>query len=151
MGLDRSNLQHTRAWRFQWARIARVVRIIRILRAFRSTKILLQYLFRNRSRGTIATASLVSFLMMIFSSIAILNFENAPNSNIKSPEDALWWAFTTVTTVGYGDKYPVTTEGRVVAALLMTSSVGLFGVLQPLSPAFLWRKTRKREMQTSRP
>lgn len=113
---------------FQWARIVRVVRIIRILRAFRSTKILLQYLFRNRSRGTLATAALVSIVMMIFSSVAILNFETAPNSNIKNAEDALWWAFTTITTVGYGDKYPVTTEGRIVAAMLMTSSVGLFGI-----------------------
>jgi len=113
---------------FQWGRIVRVVRIVRILRALRSTKILLEFVFRHRARGTLATALLVSFLMMIFSSIAILNFENAPDSNIKTSEDALWWAFTTVTTVGYGDRYPVTTGGRVVAALLMVSSVGLFGI-----------------------
>jgi voltage-gated potassium channel len=129
---------------FQWARIARVARIIRILRAFRSTKILLQYLFRNRSRGTLATAALVSFLLMIFSSIAILNFENAPNSNIKSPEDALWWAFTTITTVGYGDKYPVTTEGRIVAALLMTSSVGLFGIFTAFIASFFVAEDQKK-------
>jgi voltage-gated potassium channel len=66
--------------------------------------------------------------MMIFSSIAVLNFETAPKSNIKDPEDALWWAFTTVSTVGYGDKYPVTTEGRITAVILITCGVGLFGV-----------------------
>jgi voltage-gated potassium channel len=130
---------------FQWARIARVVRIIRILRAFRSTKILLQYLFRNRSKGTLATAALVSILMMIFSSIAILNFENTPNSNIKNPEDALWWAFTTITTVGYGDKYPVTTEGRIVAALLMTSSVGLFGIFTGFIASFFVAEDQKKD------
>lgn len=130
---------------FQWARIARVVRIIRILRAFRSTKILLQYLFRNRSKGTLATAAMVSLLMVIFSSIAMLNFEKAPNSNIKNPEDALWWAFTTITTVGYGDKYPVTTEGRIVAALLMTSSVGLFGIFTGFIASFFVAEDQKKD------
>jgi len=129
---------------FQWARVARIVRIIRILRAFRSTKILLQYLFRSRSRGTFATAMLVTILMMIFSSIAILNFEKAPNSNIKNPEDAIWWAFTTITTVGYGDKYPVTTEGRVVAAMLMISSVGLFSIFTGYIASFFVAEDKKK-------
>ncbi len=66
--------------------------------------------------------------MVIFSSIAVLNLETAPDSNIKNPEDALWWAFTTISTVGYGDKFPVTTGGRIVAVLLITAGVGLFGV-----------------------
>ena len=55
-------------------------------------------------------------LLVIFSSIAILNVETAPESNIKTAEDAIWWAFVTITTVGYGDKFPVTTEGRIIAA-----------------------------------
>jgi voltage-gated potassium channel len=50
-----------------------------------------------------------------------------PESSINTPEEALWWAFVTVTTVGYGDFYPVTTLGRIVAVLLMVSGVGLFG------------------------
>lgn len=53
--------------------------------------------------------------------------ETAPESNIKTAEDAIWWAFVTITTVGYGDRFPVTTEGRIIAALLMTAGVGLFG------------------------
>ena len=65
--------------------------------------------------------------MVIFSSVAILQVEDDPNSNIKTAEDALWWAYVTITTVGYGDKYPVTTEGRIIAAFLMTMGVGLFG------------------------
>ena len=51
----------------------------------------------------------------------------APNSNIKDAEDALWWSFVTITTVGYGDRFPVTTEGRLVGAVLMICGVGLFG------------------------
>lgn len=47
--------------------------------------------------------------------------------SVKTAEDALWWSYTTITTVGYGDKYPVTTEGRLIAMALMTVGVGLFG------------------------
>ncbi len=130
---------------FQWARVVRVIRIIRILRAFRSTKILVQFLFRNRSSSTMASALAVTLLMMIFSSIAILSVEKAPNSNIKTPEDAIWWAFTTITTVGYGDKYPVTTEGRVVAAFLMTSSVGLFGIFTAFVASLFVADKKKEE------
>jgi len=67
------------------------------------------------------TVSIIAILMVIFSSIAILQMEDAPNSNIKTAEDAIWWAYVTVTTVGYGDKFPVTTEGRIIAAALMYS------------------------------
>jgi voltage-gated potassium channel len=110
---------------FQWARL---VRVIRILRALRSTKVLINYLYHDKGQGTLITAVLIAILMMIFSSVAVLNFETVPDSNIKSPEDALWWALTTIATVGYGDKYPVTSEGRLTAVLLITCGVGLFGV-----------------------
>jgi voltage-gated potassium channel len=65
--------------------------------------------------------------MVLFSSIAILQFETTAESNIKTAEDAIWWSYTTLTTVGYGDKYPVTTEGRLIAMILMTTGVGLCG------------------------
>jgi voltage-gated potassium channel len=50
-------------------------------------------------------------------------------SNIKNFGDGLWWATTTVTTVGYGDRFPVTTEGRFLAALLMITGISLIGVI----------------------
>jgi voltage-gated potassium channel len=63
-------------------------------------------------------------------SIAILDAErNAPGANITSYGDALWWACTTVTTVGYGDRYPVTTEGRMIAVVLMVVGIGLVGAI----------------------
>jgi voltage-gated potassium channel len=65
--------------------------------------------------------------MIIFSSISVLHVEDQPNCNIKTAEDALWWSYCTITTVGFGDRYPITTEGRFVAILLMTTGVGLFG------------------------
>ncbi|HTU99381.1 MAG TPA: potassium channel family protein, partial [Luteitalea sp.] len=59
-----------------------------------------------------------------------------PASNIKTAEDAIWWAATTITTVGYGDRFPVTTEGRMIAAMLMAAGVGVFGVLSGLLAAW---------------
>jgi hypothetical protein len=55
--------------------------------------------------------------------------ENANGSNIHSYPDALWWAIVTVTTVGYGDRFPVTGGGRTVAVILMLVGIGLIGVL----------------------
>ena len=74
--------------------------------------------------------------MVIFSAIAILQVETDPNSNIKTAEDAIWWAYVTITTVGYGDKFPVTTEGRIIAAALMTVGVGLFGTFTGFIASF---------------
>jgi voltage-gated potassium channel len=108
-------------------RLFRLIRLIRILRAVRSTKLLMSFVFANRKKGTFSAVAIISLLLIIFSSIAILNFENNPDSNIKTAEDALWWSFVTITTVGYGDRFPITTEGRLIAAILMIGGVGLFG------------------------
>ena len=108
-------------------RSVRLIRLLRLLRAFKSTKHLVGHIFRKRAQGTFLSVSIIAFLLIIFSSIAILQVEDSPNSNIKTAEDALWWAYVTITTVGYGDKFPVTTEGRIIAGILMTAGVGLFG------------------------
>lgn len=108
-------------------RLLRLIRLIRLLRAFRSTKHIVEHVFKNKVTGTLTTVALIAILMLLFSSIAILQFETDPNSNIKTAEEAIWWSYVTITTVGYGDKFPVTTEGRIIAALLMTVGVGLFG------------------------
>lgn len=113
---------------FRYGRIVRVVRVLRILRAVRSTKMILYYLFRNKTQGTFSLVSAVSVILVIFGAIAMLQLEKGiEGSNIHNAGDALWWAFVTITTVGYGDFYPVTVEGRIVAAVLMTAGVGLFG------------------------
>lgn len=112
---------------FRAGRLLRLFRLIRLLRAFRSSKLLVEYIFHKKTKGTFTTALIIAILMLVFSSIAILIVENDPESNIKTAEDALWWAFVTLTTTGYGDRFPVTTEGRIIAALLMIVGVGLFG------------------------
>ena len=111
---------------FRWGRLVRIFRILRILRAFKSTKALISYLFKNKARGSIISAFIISMILLIFSSIAMMTCEDSADSNIKTPGDASWWGVTTITTVGYGDKYPVTAEGRIVAVILMVAGAGLF-------------------------
>jgi voltage-gated potassium channel len=67
--------------------------------------------------------------LMLGAWLVLLFEENAKDSNIHNYPDALWWAIVTVTTVGYGDRYPATTGGRVVAGVLMLVGIGLIGVL----------------------
>jgi len=112
---------------FRFGRILRLIRLFRILRAFRSVKVLTHHIFKNRVQGTMTSVGIIAFLVVICASISILLVEIDPNSNIKSAEDAIWWSLVTVTTVGYGDKFPVTSEGRLIGSLLMFVGVGLFG------------------------
>ncbi|CAM4118065.1 potassium channel family protein [Flavobacterium sinopsychrotolerans] len=108
-------------------RLLRLIRLLRIIRAFKTTKNIVDHIFANKAEGAFTSVSVIAILLVIFSAIGILQVENDPNSNIKTAEDAIWWAYVTITTVGYGDKFPVTTEGRIIAAILMTAGVGLFG------------------------
>ncbi|GAA3387499.1 potassium channel family protein [Cryptosporangium minutisporangium] len=52
-----------------------------------------------------------------------------PDANIRTFSDALWWAMTTMTTVGYGDRFPVTTQGRLMAGVLMLAGIAILGIV----------------------
>jgi voltage-gated potassium channel len=115
---------------FRYGRILRVVRVIRLLIAIRSFKRLLNILWQSKTSAGLTGILVISFLVISFGSAGVLMAElNEPNANISSAEDAIWWSITTATTVGYGDKYPVTTAGRVVATGLMIAGISLFGTL----------------------
>jgi voltage-gated potassium channel len=116
----------------RWGRAARVMRILRVIRGLRSARMISQFLAAKRAESAFMVAILLTLLVVVSASIAILQFEPSRGGNIKSPEDALWWAIATITTVGYGDVYPVTPEGRLLAVLLMFAGVGLFGTLSGL-------------------
>jgi voltage-gated potassium channel len=111
----------------RWGRAARILRVFRVLRGLRAAHLLVGLIMKRRAENAILAVTLVAIVLITFCSIAILHFESGPNANIRSAEDALWWAFATITTVGYGDRFPTTTEGRMVAVLLMSAGVGLFG------------------------
>jgi voltage-gated potassium channel len=80
----------------------------------------------------------VGFLVLCvleFGALAVLKAESgAPNANITNASDAIWWAYVTITTVGYGDRFPTTNWGRIVGIFVMTAGVGLFGTLRDIWP-----------------
>jgi len=84
----------------------------------------------RRAKSTLLVVLLVGIVVLELSSIAILNAEQgSANANIKNASDALWWGYVTVTTVGYGDRYPVTNQGRIVGLFLLTVGVAIFSVV----------------------
>jgi len=85
-------------------------------------------------------------------SLAELDAERHTHSaNITTFGDSLWWAMSTVTTVGYGDKYPVTAEGRFVAVGLMIGGVALIGVITAALASWLIDRVRQTEVDAQAP
>lgn len=125
----------------RWGRLFRVFRILRLILVLRSLREFFRIVFVSRTRGGVASVFAITFLVLTLASTGILYCERAPGSNIRTAEDALWWSMTTVTTVGYGDKFPVTTPGRILAACLMVTGVGLFGTLSGVIASFFLGST----------
>ena len=110
--------------------VVRAIRILRVLRAAGSVRRLVAFLLRRRAEAALSAAALVSILLIVFASIAVLELEaGREGANIHTAAEALWWAAATVSTVGYGDVYPVTPEGRIIAGFLMTTGVACFGTV----------------------
>jgi voltage-gated potassium channel len=130
----------------RWVRVVRLLRILRILRAVRSARVVLGFIFRSRIRGTFASVALGMVVIVITSSIAILHAErHAGEPNIKTGGDALWWSVSTMTTVGYGDRYPVTPEGRLIAATVMVAGCGVFGLFTAGVASLFLQEAEKQE------
>ena len=92
----------------------------------------------NRSQYAFSLTMLLILVVVCISSIAVLQFEStAPNGNIRTGGDALWWAIVTICTVGYGDYYPVTTFGRITGTLVMFSGVAIIGALASIAASVL--------------
>ena len=101
-------------------RLLRLVTLVGIMQRSAGTAL--------RGRITLYTAGSAA-LLIFTSALAVLDAErHEPGSSIQSFGQALWWALTTITTVGYGDTFPLSTQGRFIAALLMIGGVALAGV-----------------------
>lgn len=129
----------------RWGRAARILRIFRLFRAVKAAKSLTAFILDKRGESAFLAATLLSIILVTFTSIAILQFESTPDSNIRGPGDAVWWSFVTLTTVGYGDRFPVTTEGRVIGVLLMFAGISLFGTLSGFIASWFLSPTQKKE------
>ncbi|MCW2904679.1 MAG: Ion transport 2 domain protein [Streptosporangiaceae bacterium] len=103
----------------------------------------------NRQAGSSLRGQVVVYvagtttLLSALAALAMLDAErDAPSANITSIGDALWWAVTTITTVGYGDRYPTTTTGRAIALGLMLAGIALLGVVTATLASWLVERVR---------
>ena len=114
---------------FSIFRIVRVIRVAITLRKMR-LKDVERSITKHPARSTIIATGFLAFLVMVSGSAIMLAVEKGdPSANIRTGGDALWWAIVTMATVGYGDKYPVTGGGRIIATVVMAVGIVIFGVL----------------------
>jgi voltage-gated potassium channel len=115
---------------FQQVKILRTFRLVRVFRLLRAygIKSVGRSLLKDRAGSALLTLLLMGILVMEFGRLEILHIEqDAPGANITTASDALWYNIVTISTVGYGDRYPVTNEGRLVGSLIIIIGVGIFG------------------------
>ena len=123
-------------------RFARIFQILRVILVLRSSKRIFRELFRNRKETTLASIILLLVLLLTIGAGTILLLEHKePGANITTGHDALWWAFVTISTVGYGDHYPVTASGKLVASLVIVCGVGVFGMISGLITSLITEPT----------
>lgn len=107
-----------------------VLRPLRLLRFLALVRILDRSAASSLAGRVLVYVASAAALVVGLAALAVLDAErDAPEANITTFGDALWWASTTVTTVGYGDRFPVTGEGRLVAVVLMVLGIGLVGAV----------------------
>ncbi len=129
---------------YGWADLLAIVPAFRLLRLFRIFKAyrivhrygigyIFSYLSRNRAESALYILVLMVILIIEAGAVLVLQAERGtPDANIVTAVDAIWWAYVTITTVGYGDRYPVTLAGRLVGILVLTTGVAVFATFAGL-------------------
>ena len=126
-------------------RVARSARALRVLRAARVLAYAVHATHATRAilaRRGVQASLLFAGLVLTASAIAVYFAERSSGGSIDSLDTAFWWAITTATTVGYGDKVPVTPLGRGIAVVLMIVGIGVFAVLTANVAAFLFESAK---------
>ena len=119
------------------ARLSRLIRIRRMLSGSNRRR-LIRDVLQNRGQYAGFITVLSAFLVVSVATLLVIQLESgAPDATITSGGDAMWWALVTITTVGYGDAYPVTALGRLVAVFVMLAGVGIIGSLASILASLL--------------
>ena len=130
-------------------RYGRIFQVLRVLRMLRVANQVIRHLLKNTGSTMLASMLLILLVVLGGSAIAILMTEaGSPGSNIETAEDAIWWALVTISTVGYGDYYPITTAGRVISAIVILSGVSIFaGISGLVASSLLTPKAEEADRQ----
>ena len=126
-----------------------LLRPLRLLRLITLLSVLNRYAGGSmRGRVAVYVAGATSLVLFV-ASLAVLEVERGvKGATITTFGDAAWWAFTTVTTVGYGDRYPITGQGRFIAGGLMLAGIALLGIVTASLASWLIDKVREVEEHT---
>jgi voltage-gated potassium channel len=123
----------------QAVRAVRAVRVLRLLRVVRAAGVLsigLRASRRALQHRKFHYVLLTTAGIVLLGATGMYLIEGDQNPSVKSFWDALWWAVTTTTTVGYGDVYPQTEEGRLIAVVLMVVGIGVIGIFTATVASF---------------
>ena len=133
-------------------RLVRTLRILRLFKLYRYNAALQNVMHGFRKvKDELAVVGFVVVIMVMFSSVAIYEFEHETQPDkFRRLSDAMWWSFVTLTTVGYGDLYPVTAGGRMIAMITMAVGIGIFGTfISLIGSSFI--STMREEQSASSP
>jgi voltage-gated potassium channel len=122
---------------FRLARLSRLARITRLLRGQAGKDLIIDVLKNRGQYATFITILLAGMVLSVASILVLQEESRSANANITTGGDAIWWAIVTITTVGYGDFYPVTTLGRITAVFVMFSGIGIIGALASILASLL--------------
>lgn len=129
----------------------KVLRVFRLFRVYRlmtniGPKVIINTLVKDRAGSALYVLLLMGILVLEFGALAVLRQEQAnPDANIKTASDAVWYVMVTISTVGYGDRFPTTDPGRIVGALTIIIGVGIFGTFTGFLANFFLSPAKKEE------
>lgn len=122
---------------FRLARLSRLTRIARVMRT-QGKHEMVDDIRENRSQYAVVITLTAAMVVLVLASVFVLQFETKnPNANIQTGGEALWWSIVTMTTVGYGDYFPVTPGGRIIGVLVMITAIGIIGALASIFASLL--------------
>jgi len=114
---------------FKILRTFRIVRVYRLMKIYGGKRMITEFV-SNRGGSALLVLLFMMILILEFGGLAMLWVESrVPDANITTASDAVWYVYVTITTVGYGDQYPVSNAGRILGTIIMTVGVGLFGTI----------------------